>query len=390
MVIFMIGFGFSLGSQIIIARRNGEKNFHETGNIFYHGVCFLLTLSTLIVLLGETVSPWLINKIVSSPNFAEASLQYVSWRLPGLFFAYTTAMFRAFYVGTTQTKTLTLNSVVMVLSNVVFNWILVFGKLGFPALGIMGAAIGSLLAELVSLLFFVVYTALRTDCKKYGLSRFDGFQFGKLRSILSISLWIMIQCAVSISTWFIFFLFIEHLGEVPLAVSNVIRSVSGILWMVLTAFSSTCSSLVSNTIGDGKQDSVRPLVFRILKLSYAALFVIILLIMIVPHSVLRIYTNIPEIIAASFTSLWVICSSYLFTAPANIFFCAVSGTGNTRTAFLLELSSLFVYMAYCYLIMRIIRADVAVCWTAEHVYAITMMLLCGRYLHNGKWKYRKI
>ncbi|BDW77491.1 hypothetical protein BFINE_32860 [Bacteroides finegoldii DSM 17565] len=43
-------------------------------------------------------------------------------------------MFRAFFVGTTQTKTLTLNSIVMVLSNVVFNYILIFGKFGFPQL----------------------------------------------------------------------------------------------------------------------------------------------------------------------------------------------------------------------------------------------------------------
>jgi Na+-driven multidrug efflux pump len=45
-------------------------------------------------------------------------------------------MYRAFYVGTTQTKTLTANSVVMVLSNIIFNWILIFGHCGFPALGI--------------------------------------------------------------------------------------------------------------------------------------------------------------------------------------------------------------------------------------------------------------
>ena len=62
-------------------------------------------------------------------------------------------MFRAFFVGTTQTKTLTLNSVVMVLSNVVFNYILIFGKFGAPQLGIAGAAIGSSLAEMVSVIF---------------------------------------------------------------------------------------------------------------------------------------------------------------------------------------------------------------------------------------------
>ena len=390
MVIFMIGFGFSIGSQIIIARRNGEGNFRETGNVFYHGVCFLLGLAAIIVILTEMFSPWLMGKMVSSQNVAEAALSYVKWRLPGLFFAYITAMFRAFYVGTTQTKTLTLNSITMVLSNVVFNWILVFGKFGVPALGIAGAAIGSTLAELVSLIFFIVYTATRTDCAKYGLDRFGGFSFRKLGNILTISVWTMVQNAVSISIWFIFFLFIEHLGEMPLAVSNIIRNVSGLIWMVLMAFSSTCSSLVSNIIGNGHPEAVKGLVIRILKFSYGAVAVIAGLIALFPHAVIRIYTNIPDIIEASVPSLWVLCSAYILTVPANIFFQAVSGTGNTRTAFLLELTALAVYMAYCYFIMHVIAADVAVCWTAEHVYGGAMMLLCGWYLLSGKWKNRVI
>ena len=44
MVLHMIGFGFSIGAQIIIARRNGEKEYKETGNVFYHGIFFLLGL----------------------------------------------------------------------------------------------------------------------------------------------------------------------------------------------------------------------------------------------------------------------------------------------------------------------------------------------------------
>ena len=390
MVIFMIGFGFSIGSQIIIARRNGEGNFRETGNVFYHGVCFLLGLAVFMVVLSEIISPWLMGRLVSSGAVAEAALSYVKWRLPGLFFAYVTVMFRAFYVGTTQTKTLTLNSVTMVLSNVVFNWIFVFGKFGVPALGIAGAAIGSTLAELVSLIFFIVYTVTRTDCRKYGLDRFGGFRFRKLRDILSVSVWTMVQNAVSISTWFIFFLFIEHLGERSLAISNIIRNVSGLIWMVLMAFASTCSSLVSNIIGNGYQNSVRGLVVRILKLSYCAVAVIAVLISLFPETVIRIYTNIPDLVGASVPSLHVMCSAYLLTVPANIFFQAVSGTGNTRTAFLLELLALFVYMTYCWFIMHVVRADVAVCWTAEHVYGSAMMLLCGGYLLSGRWKGRVI
>ena len=110
-------------------------------------------------------------------------------------------MFRAFFLGTTQTKTLTLNSIVMVLSNVVFNYILIFGKFGFPALGIAGAAIGSSLAELVSLLFFILYTRSRIDCRKYGLDRIPKFRLDVLKRMLNVSFWTMYRISSPSPPW---------------------------------------------------------------------------------------------------------------------------------------------------------------------------------------------
>ena len=143
MVLFMIGFGFSIGAQIIIGRRNGEGKLRETGKVFWNGLYFVLGLSGIIILLSELFTPWMMKFMVSSPAIYDAALSYVRWRLPGMIFAFVTAMFRAFYIGTTQTKTLTLNSVVMVLSNVVFNYVLIFGKCGLPALGITGGWVTS-------------------------------------------------------------------------------------------------------------------------------------------------------------------------------------------------------------------------------------------------------
>lgn len=76
----------------------------------------------------------------------------------------------------------------MVLTNVVLNYILIFGKFGFPALGIAGAAIASSISEAVSVLFFVIYTWKKIDYKKYGLFRFTRVDFRMLGQILSVSI----------------------------------------------------------------------------------------------------------------------------------------------------------------------------------------------------------
>ena len=390
MVLFMVGFGFSLGAQIIIGRRNGEGNFRDTGKIFWNGLYFLLGLSAIIIVLSEIFSPWLMGMMVSSNTIYGAALSYVRWRLPGMVFAFMTTIFRAFYVGTTQTKTLTLNSVVMVLSNVIFNYILIFGKLGLPALGITGAAIGSSLAELVSLIFFVAHTRHRCDLKKYGLDKPSKFDFNEIKAMMPVCSWTMIQHTISISTWFIFFLYIEHLGERALAISNITRSVSGLMWVVLSAFSGTCSTLVSNMIGEGHTEKVMSLVKRILKLSYGILCTIMTLVCLFPEAIARIYTDIPDLVHASVPAIIVMTSAYLLNVGGQVYFQAVSGTGSTKTAFKLEMIALVAYMIYCTIIIGILKLDVAICWSAEHIYGLVLFVCSWIYMRSGRWKNRQI
>ena len=359
MVMFMIGFGFSIGAQIIIGRRNGEGNFRDTGKVFWQGLYFVLGLSGVLIAFSELCSPWLMGLMVSSDAIYEAALSYVRWRLPGMVFAFATAMFRAFYVGTTQTKTLTFNSIVMVASNIFFNWVLIFGHFGFPALGITGAAIGSSLAELVSLIFFIIYTRLKCDRVKYGLDRPAKLDKAELRAMMPVCTWSMVQHTISVTTWFIFFLYIEHLGERALAISNIARGASGMIWVVLQSFSSTCSTLVSNIIGEGHQDKVMSLVGRIMKLAYGVVGAMILIFCIFPEGIARIYTDIPSLVKASAPALMVMACSYLFNAGGQVLFLAVSGTGSTRTAFRLELIALAVYLVYCKVIIWWMRVDVA-------------------------------
>lgn len=390
MAIFMMAFGFSIGAQILIARRNGEQRYKEIGSIFYQGIYFLLTLAVVVFSLSMYFSPHILKNIVSSPDIYDAASSYMNWRIFGFFFSFVGVMFRAFFVGTTQTKTLTLNSIVMVLSNVVFNYILIFGKFGFPQLGIAGAAIGSSLAELVSVIFFIVYTWQKVDCRNYSLNRLPRFQPKMLKGILNVSVWTMIQNFVSLSTWFMFFLFVEHLGERPLAVSNIIRNVSGIPFMIAMAFASTCGSLVSNLIGAGNKEYVPGTIRQHIRIAYVCILPILVLFALFPDLILRIYTDMPDLRLASTPALWVLCSAYLIMVPANVYFQSVSGTGNTRTALALELCALAIYVAYITYVILYLRVDVAVCWTTEHVYAIFILLFSYLYIKKGNWQKKKI
>ena len=100
------------------------------------------------------------------------------------------------------------------------------------------------------------------------LRRQTALDIKRQRSILSVSMWVMVQSFVSLSTWFIFFVYIEHLGEESLAIANLARNISGLPFMMVIAFASAASSIVSNMIGAGQTDNVALAIRRHIWLAY--------------------------------------------------------------------------------------------------------------------------
>lgn len=389
LAIYMLGFGFSVGAQILIARRNGEKQYHRIGAIFMQGTLFLLVIATCVFILSKVYSPQLLHLMIKSKDVYHAAIDYMDWRVYGFFFSFISVMFRAFYIGTTQTKTLTINSVVMVLTNMILNYILIFGKLGFPAMGIAGAAIASSISEAVSVIFFCIYTHQKVKYKLYRLFHFAGFKIKTLLEILNVSFWTMIQSFISTGSWLVFFIAIEHLGERSLAITNIVRNTSALLFIFVNAFASTGSSLVSNLIGNGEIKKVMPLCNNIIRNCYCFVIPLAIIIAIFPTMFLRIYTDTPDLIANALPSLWVMLSAYIVAVPAFVYFFAVSGTGSTRSTLFIELCSLCIYVGYIVYIAVYLKMDVAICWTSDIVY-YAMIFTSFFYLWKGNWQNKKI
>lgn len=190
---YTVAFGFSVGSQILIARRNGEGNYRAVGPIMWQGSAFSLIMAVVLLGLMYFIAEPLIRLIVSSDAIFEATCEFYVWRMWGFLFAFLNVMFRALYIGITQTKVLTMSAVVMALVNLVFNYALVFGRLGMPEMGVRGAALASVISEASSLVFYLVYTYVKVDHRKYGLGRIPRFDGGMVLRILHISCFTMVQ-----------------------------------------------------------------------------------------------------------------------------------------------------------------------------------------------------
>jgi len=388
--IFMIGFGFSQGAQILIGRRNGEENYHQIGPIFNNALLFNFLLSIIIFFVSLKGVPVLMKFVVSSEPVYQSTIAYLDWRIYGYFFAFVNAIFRAFYVGITQTRILTTSAILMAITNIFFDYVLIFGHLGFEPLGIEGAGISSVIAEIVTLLYVVIYTVYKADIKLYGLFLFKKVEIKTILQILDLSIFIMFQYFISISTWFMFFIFIEHMGERPLAVSNIGRSLYILLMIPASALATTVNTLVSNLIGAGRKEDVIPLINKVAFISLLLVLPLIIAALIFPSSFAHIYTDNKGLILASVPVIRIVGVANLLFAVFFIIFNGVSGTGNTRTAFFMEVVTLFFYISYVYYTAIIHPSSVEIVWKSEFVYWIMIGGLGYLYLLKGNWRKKEI
>lgn len=384
--IYMLGFGFSLGAQVVMARRNGEKRYTDVGKVFFQGIAFLSVFAVVVFVLSKVFSPVLLRLLISSDDVYQATMQYIRWRDYSYLFAFPLLAIRAFFVGTTRTKILTANSIVMVVSNIVFNYLLIFGKAGFPRLEIAGAAMGSSLAELVGLLFLIVYMWRHVDKKQYGLRA--AFDLRLSLHLFNISVWTMIRSFFCIAPWFLFFIAIEHLGECELAAANIVRSISMLFFVIVNSFATTTISLVSNLIGAKQTADVMPACRRVIMLNYAIGIPLILLAFIFSGYLLRLFTGDMEVIRTAFLPFCVMLSTFIISVPAYTYCNTVIGTGNTKIAFIFQMINMAVYLSYLFLLSHSPGIPLAVYWTAEQLYVSMLLVLSMVYLKRSKWQYK--
>jgi putative MATE family efflux protein len=341
-----------------------------------------LMITGLVVIFG----PSLLSRFMSSKEICQASSTFLVYRVLGLLFASGGMLFRAFYTGITFTRYLSISSAIMAVVNVILDYVLIFGHWGFSKMGIAGAGIASTIAEASALLFFLIVTWHNRKVKDYDLFRWVRPQIAVIKSTLGVSVFVMMQMVLSLGCWFIFFMFIEKLGERPLAVSNIIRSLYLLLMIPGWALCSVTNTLVSNTLGEGNPDFVIPVVKKMVKFCAVCMVVVLSLAALIPRYAISIYTNDASLIEATVPSYYIIIVALFIFAMVSILFNGVLGTGNTNVSFGIEAITLTAYLTFAWFVAVHLHLKIEQVWTSEFVYSLILGTLSYWYLKKGEWR----
>ncbi len=386
LIFAVIGSGLNNGLQSLIARKAGENQPKEIGKLFYHGVWAALGVSFIGILISYTLAPMILRATIHNQVIAEEVIGFIFIRIWGLPFLYLYVMRNALLVGTNQTKFLVWGTLAEAIANIFFDYAFIYGHFGFPKMGFNGAAYASIIAEATGLLVIFAVIHAKGINKAFGLFESWKLELSSIKLILFKSTPLILQFALSIVTWEYFYILIEHHGARDLAVSNTMRNVFGLAGIFSWAFAATTNTMVSNVIGQGRQEEVMPLVKRIAKVSAAFSLTLIVILNIFPGALLSMFGQGEDFIAYATPVLRVVSSALFLQSFSVVWLNAVTGSGNTVVNLMIEIVTLFAYILYVYLVLEVWNMSITWGWVSEWVYWICMFSMAFWYMRSGRWK----
>ncbi len=379
-VFAMLFWGFSTGLQILVARRNGQGHFREIGSLVSHAQLLMWALAIALFVLLWFSTEAILGFMVKDPAIAAEAYDYLRVRIFGYFFCSLNFSFRGFYLGIGRTRVITFVTFTMLIVNICFDYALIFGQWGLPQLGMSGAALASVLAEASGLGAFIIFTVRNIDRRHYWLFTYIALRLRVVKDLLRTGLPLLVQSTVNFFSWFLFFLIIEKMGVLELAVSNLIRSVLVTYFIPINGFCAATSTFVSFLYGAKHHHRILGFVKRIIWLTCLSILLFVIPVLLFPEHILGIFSDEPDIIAASLPIVYLVSISIFGQGIGNVLFYAVMGMGRTLQAFYIDLAVLVVYITSVWFLALKVQGSLLMVWCAEFVYGGLLIILLSLYL----------
>lgn len=382
----MIGQGMSNGVQVLMSRKSGEGNQKAVHSIFTTNLLLSILLSSFLLLFAQYFAPFLFGMTLDSATNYDLSMQFIKTRVWGLPFLMLNQIVIAFCLSTGRSRYLVWSSLAATIVNVVLDYAFIFGVWGFEARGLQGAALASVLAEIVGLI--TILSIVFFFNKKEMTQVFKNIKWVNsiVKSTLVISLPLVIQFIFSIGGWQLFFIFVEHLGEQALAGSQVLRSVIGVVGIATWSLAATTNIMVSNFIGQNQLHKVIPTIKKIGGLSLLVTAVLVALLMLFAEPFLLMYVQDLVFVSNVLPTFYFVCIAMLCMSISTVIFNGVVGTGQTTVNLIIEIICVLLYILYCYLVIERARLPLIYAWGSEYVYWLSLIVMSSLYLWKGNWK----
>ena len=383
---YMIAVGLGDGMQISLARFMGLADYVSMRKTFQAGLVVLMTFAVVFFIILKTLVPEFLENFSKSLEIANFQNDYLGVRSYSIFIGLVSYGMMAFLLAVGKTRIVFITSIVMSLVNVAGDYALVFGKWGLPEMGVEGAALASVFADLSVIIILGIYFSTQTWIKEYRLFQDISLQWLRVKQLFQLSWPLMIQGFMAMGTWTGFFIMIELMGQRDLEISQNIRAMYFLAFVPIFGFAATTKTYISQMLGSGNHAEIPKVQRKILLLVVCTVILFFHGAILYPETLLSFVNPREDVVIETAVILRRIFPAVLIFAFTSVYYNTISGSGNTKITLLIELICVFFYLLFAYIFIFEMDWYIGHVWYIEYIYFIILALLSLGYLKFFNWK----
>lgn len=383
----VIGYGNALVAQYL-----GSGQRHSCGLAAAQGI-LLAVLSYPVILLVSPVGLWLMRSSGHEPLQQALEAEYYRILIWFAVFPLLRTAFGSFFSGIGRTRIVMLANGLGMAVNILLNYVLVLGKWGFPALGLRGAAMGTIAASILSVSILAAAYLSRAFRHEYGT--LTGLRWNRevFQRLLRFGLPSGLELFLNVTAFTLFVQFMHSYGRDVAAAVTITFNWDLVAFSPLVGVSVATMSLVGRYMGARRPDLAERSAYSGMKASLWYTGLIFVLFLAVPEALAGIFApggaGAADVSAIMPQAVFMIrlASIYLLSdAVLLVFGGALRGAGDTRWAMGASVTCNWVLAIACWVLIRVVKASPEVAWV---VFVAMITLSGGIFLarfRGGRWK----
>jgi len=327
----LFGIGLLLSLDTVVSQAFGRKDYDDCHRWLAQGIYLALAITPPLVLLILAASFGLIHFGIA-PEVAvpgAAYMRMLAWSLPPLLVYGAT---RRYLQGVGQVRVITVTYILANLLNWAGNWALIYGHLGFPAMGVRGSALSTVVAR-VGMAVALIGFAWRYERKRgHPLFRhWAGPQLDRIRALIRLGLPAAGQIVMEVGAWNTATLSAGWLTPIALATHQIAINYASITYMVPLGVSAAAAVAVGHAVGAGDLPRARRAGWLAIGIGTAFMIVAALVFWAIPGPLIELFTRDPRVLAIGPGLLGIAAAFQIFDGVQTVCTGSLRGLGETRT-----------------------------------------------------------
>ncbi|MFC1558267.1 MATE family efflux transporter, partial [candidate division KSB1 bacterium] len=289
-------FSLGTGTQIMTSRKFGEGNMRECGAVLQTSSVFSVTIALFAILSVFMVTDKIFFHIAKDPLVYNYGSVYVKIRIFEIISFTIITVFSGFFNGIGNMKIHMRIMLVVNLLNIVLNYLLIFGKFGFPRLEVTGAAFGSTISTYVGAIVVIIITLRRKYLREFLYFRKFEIRTDIIKSLVRLAYPTALKNFLILIGYTLFLKYIGIIGTKELAASNISLTITNLSWMPGVGIGTAATTLVGRSLGAGKSELAERYGWESIKISVLIMGSIGVIFFAFPQLILRVFTNDIEVI----------------------------------------------------------------------------------------------